>query len=300
MVIPSFSNIVDLFKRYPVDCYKTTPSLLAFILQQKNATTVLPRKKLIVGGEALPASLAAEVRGSLPKHCQMYNHYGPTETTVGVITYQFPADRKLGLQTIPLGKPLPGVVACIVDEKGYPVGAAENGELLIGGDLVARGYLNQPELTAQKFIFRKWKGRVMRFYKTGDWVRCNADENIEFLGRKDDQVKIRGYRVELLEIEKSIGNCKGVKSCIVLAVQGEEGIQVVTYLIPDNHFNQNAVVAELIEMIPRYMIPAKWILVDKWPLTVNNKIDRQALLKQYTQVDIGTQTEVNTSTMQKV
>jgi len=198
----SHAMLSEYFKRESIDVLKIVPSHLA-ALQTANPEQVMPRRRLILGGEASRVEWIQRLRGLSP-NCEIYNHYGPTETTVGVLTY--PVAAKLpSMQsgTLPLGKPLPNSTIYVLDEHGNQAPTGVEGELCIGGAGVARGYLNRPDLTAEKFVLDPFSPKPgARMYHTGDLARALPDGNLEFCGRIDHQVKIRGYRVELGEMER--------------------------------------------------------------------------------------------------
>ena len=224
----------EYFKREKIDVLKIVPSHLAALQTGNNPEQVIPRSRLIVGGEASQLDWIERLR-SLSPHCEIYNHYGPTETTVGVLTYHVGAQLpSTPSGKLPLGRPLPNSRAYILDENRQPAPAGVPGELYIGGRGVARGYLNRPELTAEKFIpdpFSKDPGA--RMYRTGDRARHLPDGNLEFCGRIDHQVKIRGYRVELGEIEGALREQSGVRDAVVSAFEDESGNnELVGYVLP--------------------------------------------------------------------
>ncbi|HEV7589821.1 MAG TPA: amino acid adenylation domain-containing protein, partial [Longimicrobium sp.] len=185
--------MAEYFARHAIDCLKITPSHLA-ALQGGDPARVMPRRWLVLGGEASRSAWVDELLRAAPG-CAVFNHYGPTETTVGALTCRVAADRpQTQSGTLPLGRPLPNYRAYVVDAALRPVPVGVAGELLVGGAGVARGYLGRPELTGERFIPNPFgDGRV---YRTGDRCRLLADGTIEFLGRLDQQVKIRGFRVE--------------------------------------------------------------------------------------------------------
>ena len=160
-----------------------------------------------------------------------------------------------------------------------PIGVA--GEIYIGGDGLARGYLNQPELTAEKFIHHSFEGEpVQRLYRTGDLARYLADGNIEFLGRIDNQVKLRGYRIELGEVETVLGQHPMVQSSVVVVREDTPGDKrLVAYVVapPKKSFEAAEIRNYLKQKLPEYMIPSAFVLLDELPLTPNGKVDRKAL-----------------------
>jgi len=226
--------LADYFSRENIDVLKIVPSHLAALQTGKNPELVMPRRLLILGGEASRLAWLEKLRELMPE-CQIHNHYGPTETTVGVLTCH--AESKIAATqsgTVPLGKPLPNSRAYILDGNGQPVSPGNRGELFIGGNGVARGYLKRPELTAEKFLRDPFSADPgARMYRTGDLARSLPDGNIEFCGRMDDQIKLRGYRVELGEIECALREDAGIKDAVALAPEIESGTrQLVAYVIP--------------------------------------------------------------------
>jgi acyl-coenzyme A synthetase/AMP-(fatty) acid ligase/acyl carrier protein len=241
--------LAEYFAREKIDVLKIVPSHLAALGPER----VMPRKRLILGGEASRVDWVERLR-MLDPGCEIYNHYGPTETTVGVLTYQVKNVPSTASGTLPLGKPLPNVDVQLVD-----------GEICIGGAQVARGYLNRPALTAEKFA-----GGV---YRTGDRGRLLADGSIEFCGRVDHQVKVHGYRVELGEIEAALRAHQSVREAVVLLREGE----LAAFVAPADA-DERALKEHLKSRLPQYMVPASIALLDKLPLNANGKIDRQALV----------------------
>jgi acyl carrier protein len=178
-----------------------------------------------------------------------------------------------------IGTPISNTQIYIVNTGMQLVPLGVTGEICIGGAGLARGYFNRPGLTAEKFIadpFSKEEGA--RLYKTGDLGRWLADGNIEYLGRIDNQVKIRGYRIELGEIENVLQQTEGVKQAVVMAkADGNNSKKLVGYIIADGLFNKEAIIANLSQKLPAYMVPGVWIQMESLPLTPNGKIDRKAL-----------------------
>ena len=238
----------EYFEREKIDVLKIVPSHFAALDPQR----VMPRKRLILGGEASRLDWIERLRMLAPD-CEIYNHYGPTETTVGVLTYHVKNILSTTSGTLPLGKPLPNVRVELVD-----------GEIVIGGAQVARGYLNRPELTAEKF--------ADGVYRTGDRGRLLADGSIEFCGRVDHQVKVHGYRVELGEIEAALRAHHGVRDAVVLLRDSE----LAAFVAPAGT-DSRALKEHLKASLPQYMVPASIAVLDKLPLNANGKLDRQAL-----------------------
>ncbi|MEB3151624.1 MAG: amino acid adenylation domain-containing protein, partial [Sphaerospermopsis sp.] len=277
--------LADYFRRYQgIDCLKIVPTHLQTLLAScDNPGDIIPRKRLVLGGESSNWSLIEKLQTLAPE-CIILNHYGPTETTVGVLTYcidNTQADCLIS-NTVPLGRPLPHVEILILDQNLKPVARGCEGELYIGGTSLARGYLNRPDLTQERFIphpFKKQAGA--RLYKTGDLVRCLPNGSIEFLGRIDDQVKIRGFRIELGEIEAVISQHHAVYQNAVIVREDVPGDKrLVAYVVPKQ--GQSTGVDELRrylkQKLPSYMIPSALVMLkDSLPITSNGKLDRQAL-----------------------
>ncbi|MEL7407802.1 MAG: amino acid adenylation domain-containing protein, partial [Cyanobacteria bacterium J06558_2] len=277
---------------HPIDYLKIVPSHLSALLASSPTAEFLPRKKLILGGEASNWQLIAKVRQQQPE-CQILNHYGPTETTVGVLTYPIQAIASKESTTVPIGKPLPNNQVYILDDQLKLVPLGVSGELYIGGVQVSRGYLNRPELTQERFIPNPFLNQQpdlepQQLYKTGDLVKYLTDGNIEFLGRIDRQVKIRGFRIELGEVESRLGEHEGIQSVTVVADERAlNNKRLIAYVVTRDEFRQlhqrqdSAIASELrsfcLTRFPEYMIPAAFIVLKALPLTANGKIDYQAL-----------------------
>ncbi|HLL48001.1 MAG TPA: amino acid adenylation domain-containing protein, partial [Longimicrobiaceae bacterium] len=222
------------FRRHPVDCLKIVPSHLAALLSAPGGEGCLPRLRLVLGGEASRAEWVEEIAGLNPG-CEIANHYGPTETTVGALAYRVRpgAEARGPSGSVPLGRPLPGARAYVLDRWGRALPAGIPGELFIGGAGVARGYLGRAELTAERFVPDPFAGAPgARMYRSGDRVRRRADGEMEFLGRVDQQVKVRGFRVEPGEIESLLLRGPGVREAVVAAREdGPGGTRLVAYLV---------------------------------------------------------------------
>lgn len=267
-----------------VDVLKITSSHLAALLTAKNPLSVLPRRFLILGGEALTPELVKRIR-SLGGTCKIINHYGPTETTVGSLTLgeeDFNLEHLPATANVPIGRPIANTQAYILDERLQPVPVGLRGQLYIGGDGVAQGYYHNPEMTAEKFICNPFSpDPASRLYVTGDLARYLPDGRIEFLGRMDHQVKIRGFRIEMGEIEAAIKTHPGISQCALLVQTHEPGeSRLVAYIVPvDPHKSPAAdgVRDFLKQKLPDYMIPAAFVSLEKLPLNANGKLDRKSL-----------------------
>ncbi|MEG4455770.1 amino acid adenylation domain-containing protein [Microcoleus sp. N9_A1] len=271
----------EYFSRNPIDCLKIVPSHLAALLNSSQPKSILPGKRLILGGEAAKWSLIKTLRNLAPS-CSVFNHYGPTETTVGVLTYQVELDKTgCDFETVPLGLPIANTQIYILDSylQSVPIGVP--GQLYIGGENLARGYLNRPELTAEKFIPNPFDTQAKtRLYKTGDLARYLPDGNIEFIGRIDDQVKIRGFRIELGEIEAVLGQHPDIAQAVVVAPEDEMAQKrLVAYLISEQKSapSSSELRRFLATKLPEYMVPWAFVMLKSLPLTPNGKIDRRSL-----------------------
>jgi amino acid adenylation domain-containing protein/FkbM family methyltransferase len=218
------------FAKAPAGALKIVPSHLGALLADRRAA-ILPRARLVLGGEALPWGLVDAVRALAPG-CRIFNHYGPTETTVGATVYPVDPDaRPDGAATVPIGRPLGGARVRVLDERMRAVPAGVPGELYIGGAGVARGYLGRPGATAERFVPDP-SAPGARMYRTGDRVRFLAGGALEFLGRRDHQVKVRGFRVEPGEVEAALEEHPGVERAVVVPL-GEGGeLRLAAYVVP--------------------------------------------------------------------
>ena len=205
------------------------------------------------------------------------NNYGPTETCVSSTTYQLKPGTSL--HRIPVGVPHGNTQVYILDRSLQPAPVGVTGELYIGGDSLARGYLNQPALTAEKFIPNPFGASGTRLYRTGDLCRYLADGNIEFLGRVDNQVKLRGNRIELGEIENALEYHPLVRQAVVLLQHAETGDHLAAYIVPNSSrsLDRQQLREYLKGRLPEYMLPGDYIILDALPLTPNGKIDLNRL-----------------------
>ncbi|WP_327234108.1 amino acid adenylation domain-containing protein [Streptomyces sp. NBC_01317] len=274
----SGAELADRIEESGIDYLKMTPSHLAALAADAPAERLLPRKALVLGGEASSAAWASGLAAL--GRCAVFNHYGPTETTVGVTVHEVTPDGPPHGST-PIGRPLAGARTYVLDAALRPVPPGVTGELHVGGDRLARGYLGRPDLTADRFVPDPFTGEPgARMYRTGDLVRQRADGELEFLGRADHQIKVRGYRVEPGEIEAALSAVDGVGQAVVVA-RGE-GVrqQLVGYLERAGDSEPPAPAelrTRLLDLLPDYMIPARYVVLDRLPLLAHGKVDRAAL-----------------------
>ncbi|HEU5229109.1 MAG TPA: amino acid adenylation domain-containing protein, partial [Ktedonobacteraceae bacterium] len=220
---------------------------------------------------------------TLAPHCLIFNHYGPTEATIGALTYDMRTryrHREASL-LVPIGQSVANAQVYVLDEHACPVPAGTSGELYIGGPGVARGYLDRPELSAERFVPNPFGSKPgERLYKTGDHVRELADGSLEFIGRFDDQVKIRGFRVEPGEVAAVLRVHPSVREAVVVAREDQSGDKrLIAYVVTDSAqagINDN-LRAWLGERLPYYMVPAVFVSLPQLPLLPNGKVDRRAL-----------------------
>jgi amino acid adenylation domain-containing protein len=232
---------------------------------------------VMFGGEAIDAGAVRRIlEAGAPQH--LLNCYGPTETTTYATFYPVHEVRE-GANTVSIGRPISNSQVYILDQNLEPVPIGVAGELYLGGDGLARGYLRRPELTAERFVPHPFAQNGSRLYRTGDLGRFLPDGNIEFLGRIDHQVQLRGFRVELGEIESALNNHPDLRESVVVFSEDETDKQLVGYVVA----NENAAVTAtglrsyLKEHLPDFMVPAAFVFLEKLPLTANGKVDRRAL-----------------------
>ncbi len=256
---------------------KLTPSHLQVLSSWLGERTRSGRvDALIIGGEALPADLLTVWQEQSPE-TRLINEYGPTETVVGCSTYEVPSltsDR-----SIPIGRPLGNMQLHVLDEAMRQVPAGTIGEIYIGGAQVARGYLRQAALTAERFVpdpFSREPGK--RLYRSGDLGRMRADGEMEYLGRTDEQVKIKGFRIELGEVESVLRRHALVKDCVVVVHGSGEEKKLLGYVVLHaENGDREQIRTYLRRELPEYMVPRDIIVLERMRLTANGKIDRKAL-----------------------
>ncbi len=285
-------GILNAIEKYKVTHVNFVPSMLNVLLEgldERNVNKLNSLKYVFAAGEALSKETVNRFY-RLIRTAELENIYGPTETTIYVTRYSLKNFDK-ETKNIAIGKPLSNIKAYIIDKNSniQPIGI--RGELCFAGIGLGRGYLNRPELTAEKFVENPF---VLgeRMYKTGDLARWLPDGNIEYLGRIDHQVKIRGYRIELGEIENKLLSHEDVKETAVIAIDDNSGNKYIcAYVVSEGELTVSALRAYLSKDLPDYMIPSYFIQLEKLPLTKNGKVDRKALPKLETGGNIITGTE---------
>jgi amino acid adenylation domain-containing protein len=234
---------------------------------------------VLFGGEqADPQCVRAVMQSTPPK--RLLNAYGPTEATVIATCHEFKRAPE-GTETIPIGRPIANTTVFALDRHQQPVPIGAPGELYIGGDGLARGYLNSPEMTSERFVFPAFpEARGARLYKTGDRVRFLPSGVLEFIGRVDSQVKLRGFRIELGEIETALNRCDGVVESLVIVQEDTPGDKrLIAYIAKTKDGSPDArnLREALLKNLPSHMIPSAFVIMDAFPLNPNGKIDRRAL-----------------------
>ncbi|MEA5617994.1 amino acid adenylation domain-containing protein [Cronbergia sp. UHCC 0137] len=273
--IPSLVELGQAIQRYQITTLWLTTGLF-YLMVDERLEDLKPLHQLLVGGDVLSISHVQKFRQKI-NNCHLINGYGPTENTTFTCCYLIPQLPQQG-SSISIGGSITNTQVYILDSYLQPVPVGVFGELYTGGDGLARGYLNQPELTTEKFIPNPFgSGKI---YKTGDIVRYLADGNIEFIGRVDNQVKIRGFRIELGEIEVVLSEHPHILNVIVIAREDIPGDKrLIAYIVtqPQATLTQSELRQFLKQKLPEYMIPSAFVILEKFPLTPNGKIDRRAL-----------------------
>jgi aryl carrier-like protein len=226
---------------------------------------------MLCGGETLPRDLANRL---LEGDGRLWNMYGPTETTI----WSSCVEVRAGDHPITVGRPIANTQFHVLDAHDQPVGVGELGQLHIGGDGIARGYLKRPDLTAEKFIPNPFGAG--RLYRTGDSARLLPNGEVQVLGRLDHQVKLRGFRIELGEIEAVLAKQAGLAaSAVALREDAPGAARLVGYVVerPDAPRTDAELVAALAADVPEYMIPSAWVRLGELPVSANGKLDRAAL-----------------------
>lgn len=235
-------------------------------------------REVIVAGEQLVITPAISHLFAAMKDCRLHNHYGPSETHV-VTAFALPSDVTAWPPRPPIGRPVGEARIYVLDRDGQLALHGAVGELFIAGPVLARGYLNQPALTEERFVpDHLTRAPGARMYRTGDLARYRTDGEIEFLGRNDFQIKLRGFRVELAEIESCLAAHPDVRGCAVVARgETEENKRLVAYYVAARPLPSDEVKAHLGRALPEYMVPTQYVQLPELPLTPSGKVDRTAL-----------------------
>lgn len=255
---------------------KLTPSHLSLLKDMNNSNSSV--RRFIVGGEDLKVNIAKNIHQSFNGKVEIYNEYGPTETVVGCMIHKYECEKDKRI-SVPIGIPADNVQIYILDKNLKPVPANSVGEMHISGNGVARGYLNSPMQTLEKFVDNPFENGK-RMYKSGDLVRFLNNGRIEYVGRADEQVKIRGYRIELGEIEKYLISHEAVKDSVVIDLEEKNGGKYLcAYIVKKVQVSMHELKIFLLKYLPDYMIPLYFIELEEVPLTRNGKLNRELLPK---------------------
>jgi len=268
----SDQSVAGLVSRHSITHLQCTPSLAAMLMAEPGDRAALGAiKHLMVGGEALPEKLGAELREAVSG--RFTNMYGPTETTIWSLVHEI---EHAPVGPVPIGRPIANTTLHILDPSGRPVPVHALGELHIGGDGVARGYLGRDDLTQQRFADRDHHGRL---YATGDLARFGNDGIVEFAGRVDFQVKIRGHRIELGEIEAQLDSHGSVERSVVVARGDASDARLIAFVVPAHgaEIDEPLLRKHVASTLPDVMVPDFVVAIAALPLTLNGKIDRAAL-----------------------
>jgi len=286
-------SVAQEIREFGVTHLQSTPSLARILAMDSDVLASLAGLKvLLLGGEALPASLVAQIRTVFSG--DLYNMYGPTETTIWASAYRITEFDS----SVPIGVPIANNFLYILDENLKPVSGGEVGALYIGGEGVVRGYLGKPELTAQRFLADPFLPGG-RMYWTGDVARLLPTGNIDFLGRMDHQVKIRGFRIELGEIEAALEELPEVHQAVVVAREERAAdTRLVAYIVLSSGLSADSASLRsyLRDKLPVFMVPAQFVFIDSLPLTANGKIDRNALPAALSESEISVSAAVEQTT----
>ena len=274
----SMDELAASIDRFGVTTLFLTTSIFERLVDTPSAR---PRslRRLFTGGEVASVAHMRRFRAAFPD-CSLVAVYGPTENTTFSTWCEI--DALEPNESVPIGRPIANSSAYVLDESLRPVPVGTVGELCVGGDGVARGYLNASEASAERFVPDPFAGETgARLYRTGDRARYRADGLLEFLGRSDDQVKVRGFRIELGEVETALRTHPGVATAAVVLAQRDSGKTLVAYVVaaPGARTGERALREHLAEKLPPYMLPARIELLETLPVQANGKVDRQALVR---------------------
>jgi len=276
--LPIASTLGAILQRERVTTMWLTASLFNALIDDHPAV-LQSVEELLTGGEALSVPHVARALELLP-HTELINGYGPTETTTFACCYRIPRNQERLPNSIPIGRPIARTETYILDEQMVPVPHGEPGELYLGGDGLARGYRNRPELTQARFVANPFRADGSRLYKTGDRTRLLSDGNIEFLGRTDDQVKIRGFRIELGEVEAVLMRHPSVAQAAAGVFERESGDKHLAgyVVLRSGQLAESADLKKFLsDRVPVFLIPSWVQVLSRLPVTANGKLDRRAL-----------------------
>jgi len=277
--VPGPHDLGEVLKTHNVDTLWLTTALFNTVITE-DPQALSGIKQLLIGGEALSAPHVRKGLALLPD-TEITNGYGPTESTTFACCHRIPREITEGITSIPIGRPIGNTQAYILDRRLAPMPIGIIGELYIGGDGLARGYLNSPQLTAENFIANPFSSKGgERLYRTGDRARYMPNGTIEFLGRIDNQLKIRGHRIEPGEITAVLREHAAVKEAVVIARDEHPADRrLVAYAVLEQPLaaSPQELRTFLKERLPDYMVPSVFVFLESLPLTPNGKVDKKAL-----------------------
>jgi amino acid adenylation domain-containing protein len=283
VVVPKFiaqdtSGFYELLIHEKVTVLNQTPSAFYNLstFEKENSSQKLSLRYVIFGGEALNPLKLADWKLKNPS-CKIVNMYGITETTVHV-TFKEVTDKDIKTNCSNIGKPIPTLGCLILDDSKQLVPLGVPGELYVKGEGLARGYLNNAELTTERFIQNPFS-HSEKLYRSGDKVRLLENGEMEYLGRVDSQVKVRGYRIELDEINNILLQYYKIKDAVVLTKNEEDETSLIAFMVSDEELTVTDIKGYLEGILPEYMIPSRFVQVNNIPLNPNGKMDKSRLMK---------------------
>ena len=268
-------RLVELITGHNVTTLHFVPSMLQAFLGHEGIEACTSLRRVICSGEALSVDAQQAVFKRLSQ-ASLHNLYGPTEAAIDVTHWACCDDDQ---NSVPIGQPISGIQTRVLDGGLKPVPQGVVGELYLGGAGLARGYWQRPDLSAERFVANPLDQQGGRLYRTGDWVRWNADGQLEYLGRIDHQVKIRGFRIELGEVEAQLLSQPEIREAVVVASESPNGARLVAYVctVEGEAIDSTLIRERLGQSLPDYMVPSVVIELDNLPLNANGKVDRKAL-----------------------
>jgi len=274
---PTLEELGEAFRQYSITTVWLTAGLFHMMVDERPQELATLRQ-LLAGGDVVFVSHVRRAIDAL-KEGQFINCYGPTENTTFTCCCPL-SSLPPEATSVSLGRPISNTQVYVVDQQLLPVPAGATGELYIGGEGLARGYNNRPDLTAERFVPDPFSGVPgSRLYRTGDLTRHMPDGQVDFIGRRDFQVKVRGFRIELEEVEAALGSHFSIRQCVVTTRNDGTDKRLVAYVVPENTETITAADMRsfLREKLPEYMVPTQFVTLDALPLTPNGKVDRRAL-----------------------
>ncbi|HEY3872286.1 MAG TPA: non-ribosomal peptide synthetase [Actinocrinis sp.] len=274
--------LAELISRHDVAHFLITPALYKRLLPGLDAAAAAALRAVTIAGEWFTVGLVREHYRRLP-HVRLYNEYGPAENAVCSTVHPLAASD----ESVLIGRPIDNTEAFVVGEDGEPVAPGGVGELCLAGAGLARGYLGNPELTAERFPARRSPGGRTRFYRSGDIVRLHDGGDLEFVGRRDRQVKIRGRRVELGQVAECLARDRSVDDVYVLYYDAPPAPRLIAFVVGPTAAHAAQLRASAGDRLPGYMCPAAVVPVDAIPVTANGKVDEEALLRIHLAIAAG-------------